>query len=106
MPQPEISGTQEEQLKAALWYSVGKIVDDCAVDFNLNAEPRFIGSLSELVWAQINNTAVELEAFANHAGRSTINASDAVLLGRGNDGLKEALQDSAVKAKSQNAARR
>ncbi|TKA32744.1 hypothetical protein B0A50_00969 [Salinomyces thailandicus] len=95
--------TKEEQLKAALWYSIGKMVDIVTLDPDLNATPHFIGGLSELVWAQIANAARDLEDFAKHAGRSTINSKDVILLGRRNDGLEEVLkaQSKSVKETSQ-----
>ncbi|KAL8857483.1 MAG: hypothetical protein Q9178_005977 [Gyalolechia marmorata] len=45
--------TLEERLKAALWFSVGKIVDEEALKLGINATPQFIGALTELLWAQI-----------------------------------------------------
>ena len=56
---------------------------------------QFIGALSELVWSQIENVAQDLEAFAKHSGRTTINSKDVVLLGRRNEGLKDLLQKEA-----------
>ena len=87
-----MDANKEEKLKAALWYSIGQTVDAVAISQDINATPHFIGGLSELVWAQIENAARDLEAFAKHAGRSTINAQDVVLLGRRNEGLQEALE--------------
>jgi hypothetical protein len=91
----EDDATKEEKLKAALWYSVGQMVDAVALSQDLNATPHFIGGLSELVWAQIENAAQDLEAFAKHADRQVVNSKDVVLLGRRNDGLKEVLQKEA-----------
>lgn len=42
-----------QQLKAALWFSIGKIVDEEALKLSVNATPQFIGALTEMVWAQI-----------------------------------------------------
>ena len=84
--------TKEEKLKAALWYSTGQAVDSIAIDQDLNATPHFIGGLSELVWSQIENVAHDLEAFAKHSGRSTINTKDVLLLGRRNDNLADLLR--------------
>ena len=42
-----------QRLKAALWFSIGKIVDEETLKLGLNATPQFIGALTELVWAQI-----------------------------------------------------
>jgi len=91
--------TKEEKLKAALWYSIGQTVDSVALNQNINATPHFIGGLSELCWAQIGNVAHDLEAFAKHAGRSTINSKDVVLLGRRNEGLEEVLKAQAKSVK-------
>lgn len=42
-----------QRLKSALWYRIGKIVDDETLKLGVNATPQFIGSLTELTWAQI-----------------------------------------------------
>ncbi|MCJ1446978.1 MAG: hypothetical protein MMC23_007486 [Stictis urceolatum] len=81
----------EERLKSALWYATGKAVDEETMRLGINATPQFIGSLSELVWAQIENVAHDLETFANHAGRRTIGVEDVMLLTRRNEGLETLL---------------
>jgi len=81
-----------KRLKAALWYSIGRITDDETLKHNVNATPQFIGALMELVWAQIGTAATDLECFARHAGRNTIRVEDVLLLGRRNEGLKEVLE--------------
>ncbi|CZT52308.1 related to apoptosis-inducing TAF9-like domain 1 family protein, putative [Rhynchosporium secalis] len=42
-----------QKLKASLWFSVGKLVDEEAASLNTTATPQFIGSMSEMVWAQL-----------------------------------------------------
>ena len=92
---------KEEKLKAALWYAMGQTIDSVALAQNLNATPHFIGGLSEFVWSQIENVAQDLEAFAKHSNRTTINTKDVLLLGRRNDGLTEILRNqSAVVSKN------
>src|ERR1700728_2270392 len=44
---------QKQRLKSALWYRIGKIVDEETLKLGVNATPQFIGSLTELTWAQI-----------------------------------------------------
>lgn len=44
-----------QKLRSALWFQVGKIVDEESINLGVNATPQFIGSLMELVWAQIGN---------------------------------------------------
>jgi centromere protein S len=39
-------------LKSSLWYSVGKIVDNESLNLHVNATPQFIGTLTEMVFAQ------------------------------------------------------
>lgn len=45
----------KQRLKAALWFAVGKIVDEAALRQNRNATPQFIGALTEMVWTQIGS---------------------------------------------------
>ncbi|PGH01904.1 hypothetical protein GX51_04958 [Blastomyces parvus] len=82
----------EERLKSALWLAIGRIVDDETIKLGVDATPQFIGALTEMVWAQIETVGQDLEAFAKHAGRSTINLSDVMLLARRNEGLESILR--------------
>lgn len=54
---PEASDASDAQmgdrLKSTLWYHVGKLVDEEMINLGANATPQYIGSLTELVWAQI-----------------------------------------------------
>jgi len=77
----------EERLKAALWFSIGKMVDDESVNLQCNATPQFIGALTEMTWNQIKNVATDLESFAQHAGRTTVTTDDVLLITRRNDEL-------------------
>lgn len=90
----------EERLKAALWHSIGKTVDAVGLEGNVNATPQFIGSLTELVHAKITTAAIDLEAFAKHADRSTINSKDVLLLARNNEGLEDILKEKVKAVKS------
>lgn len=92
---PSDNATNEEKLKAALWYSIGQTVDALSFDQNINGSPKFIAGLSELIYDRINAVAVDIEAFAKHADRSMVNTKDIVLLGRHNDVLRSILQDHA-----------
>ncbi|KHJ32185.1 putative apoptosis-inducing taf9-like domain 1 family [Erysiphe necator] len=78
----KINSELEEQLKASLWHKIGTLVTSetknlsIQYDMPIKATPQFIGSLTEMVWAQIENVAMDLEAFANHAGRTTVGTDD------------------------------
>lgn len=49
-----------QRLKASLWFSIGKIVDEESLRLNSNATPQFIGALTEMVWAQIGTASLSL----------------------------------------------
>ena len=87
--------SKEEKLKAGLWYAMGQTIDAVAIEQNINATPHFIGGLSELVWGQIQTAAQDLEAFAKHRGKTTINTKDVELLSRRNEALGEVLSHEA-----------
>lgn len=90
----------EERLKSALWFSIGKIVDEETLKLGINATPQFIGALTEMVWAQIESTSMDLKSFAKHAGRSTISTDDVMLLSRRNEGLETVLRSYMAKQKT------
>jgi hypothetical protein len=48
----------------------------------------------------IENVSHDLESFAKHAGRSTINTSDVLLLARRNEGLEDVLKQEAKNLKA------
>ncbi|KAI0396118.1 kinetochore component CENP-S-domain-containing protein [Xylariaceae sp. FL0594] len=83
----------QERLRAALWFSVGKMVDEETLKRNRNVTPQFIGALTEMVWAQIENVAHDLENFSRHAGRTTITTDDVLLLARRNGDLHSIIKD-------------
>ncbi|KAI4240517.1 MAG: hypothetical protein L6R40_005110 [Gallowayella cf. fulva] len=64
--------TLEDRLKAALWFSVGKIVDEETLKMGVNATPQFIGALTELLWAQIGTVSEDLCAFAKQVAQSSM----------------------------------
>ena len=45
-----------QRLKAALWFAVGRIVDEETARLNRNATPQFIGALMAMVWTQLGKT--------------------------------------------------
>ncbi|RDA86585.1 hypothetical protein CP532_5984 [Ophiocordyceps camponoti-leonardi (nom. inval.)] len=89
-----------KRLKSALWFAVGQIVDEESMRRDLNATPQFIGALTELVWTQIENVAIDLESFSHHAGRSTVTTADVLLLARKNPDL-QSLMESFVESRKE-----
>ncbi|KAI1262442.1 kinetochore component CENP-S-domain-containing protein [Xylariaceae sp. FL1019] len=88
------------QEATALWYAVGQMVDEESLRRNRNASPHFIAVLTEMVWTQIENVAVDLESFSRHAGRSTITTDDVLLLARRNMDLNKIIKDAIDKEKA------
>ncbi len=52
----------QDKLRSALWFHIGKIVDEETIKLGVNATPQFIGSLTQLVWAQIGTAFLPLTA--------------------------------------------
>ncbi|KAL2887865.1 Centromere protein S [Ceratocystis lukuohia] len=101
--------TRQERLKTALWFAVGKIVDQELLPRQQNSTPQFIGALTEMVWTLLGapileNTAIDLENFASHAGRSTVTTDDVLLLTRRNPDLQGIIKDFVEKERSEKAA--
>lgn len=96
---------RRERLKSALWYHVGKIVDEESLKRRRNATPQFIGSLTELVITQVENIAQDLEGFSRHAGRTTVNTDDVLLLARRNADLHNIIKDYVDELKADKAKR-
>lgn len=90
----------EEKLKAALWFSVGKMVDEQSRLRDGSASPQFIGAVTELVWTQIENVARDLESFSKHAGRAAVTTDDVLLLARRNSDLRSMIQGCVEEQKS------
>ncbi|KAJ2899977.1 hypothetical protein MKZ38_002696 [Zalerion maritima] len=104
MPDVEDEETREA-LKQALWFSVGKIVDEQTIARRINATPQFIGALAEMVFTQVENVAKDLETFSRHAGRTTITTDDVLLLARRNEDLHDMIKDFIDNQKAEKAER-
>lgn len=110
-----------ERLKASLWFSIGKIVDEETLRQNTTATPQFIGALTEMVWTQIGtfrdvnwrsakltsveNVAIDLESFSRHAGRTMVTTDDVLLITRRNDALNGIIKDFIDEEKSKKVAK-
>ncbi|PRP80580.1 centromere protein S-like [Planoprotostelium fungivorum] len=72
----------EEELKLALKYYVGRIAQREESDGNLPVTREGISAITELCMGFIETFAVDLEAFARHAKRVTISPDDVKLCAR------------------------
>ncbi|KAJ8097509.1 kinetochore component CENP-S-domain-containing protein [Lipomyces tetrasporus] len=82
-----------QRLKSAIWYTVGKIVDEECLQLNVNATPQYIAALTELVYTQAVTLATDIESFAHHARRKVISTEDVLMMCRRNDGLRDVLEE-------------
>ncbi|GJJ74572.1 centromere protein S [Entomortierella parvispora] len=85
-----MSDTEEgprERLKAAIWFMVGEICENQKADLNVVITPQLVASLAEIVFNQAETLGKDLELFARHAKRSTINVDDVKLASRRNASL-------------------
>ncbi|XP_037357376.1 centromere protein S [Talpa occidentalis] len=72
----------QQRLKAAVHYTVGCLCDEVAADKEIEFSKQTIAAISEVTFRQCENFARDLEMFARHAKRSTINTEDVKLLAR------------------------
>ncbi|XP_069097299.1 centromere protein S-like isoform X1 [Pleurodeles waltl] len=71
-----------QRLKAAFHYTVGSLCQEMAEEKQVHFSKQTIAALSEVTFRQCETFARDLEMFARHAKRSTINAEDVKLLAR------------------------
>uniref|UniRef100_A0A4X1W8K9 Centromere protein S n=1 Tax=Sus scrofa TaxID=9823 RepID=A0A4X1W8K9_PIG len=90
----EEEGAEEQQrfsyrqrLKAAVHYTVGCLCEEVASDKDMPFSKQTIAAISEVTFRQCENFAKDLEMFARHAKRSTINTEDVKLLARRSNSL-------------------
>ncbi|KAF5917349.1 hypothetical protein HPG69_006943 [Diceros bicornis minor] len=75
------------RLKAAVHYTVGCLCEEVASDKEMQFSKQTIAAISEVTFRQCENFAKDLEMFARHAKRSTINTEDVKLLARRSNSL-------------------
>lgn len=81
------------QLKAAVYLSVAKMVEEHTRNIGVAASPSFVASLVELVYNQMIGLGEDLELFADHAGRTVIKPADIYMVTRKNEVLTAALKE-------------
>ncbi|GIX85521.1 centromere protein S [Caerostris darwini] len=79
----------EEKLKTSLHYAVGKICNESEEAFKVKFSKEFIDMLADLAYRQAGIFAEDLELFAKHAKRTTVNIDDVKLLVRRSKSLHE-----------------
>ncbi|XP_013359746.1 PREDICTED: centromere protein S isoform X2 [Chinchilla lanigera] len=79
--------SSQQRLKAAVHYTVGCLCQEVAADKEMQFSKQTIAAISEITFRQCENFARDLELFARHAKRSTINTEDVKLLARRSNSL-------------------
>ncbi|KAJ7306363.1 hypothetical protein JRQ81_009707 [Phrynocephalus forsythii] len=77
-----------ERLRAAFHYTVACLCEDVAEDKERQFSKQAIAAISETTFRQCEIFAKDLELFARHAKRSTINVEDVKLLARRSNSLR------------------
>jgi len=83
-----------QELKAAVDLTVTDICSELETELGLNFSPQVVAALTQLTLEKNKRSAEDLEAFAQHAKRTTITVDDVKLLTRRNVALKEYLVQS------------
>ncbi|XP_017359342.1 centromere protein S [Cebus imitator] len=85
--------SHQQRLKAAVHYTVGCLCEEVALDKEMQFSKQTIAAISELTFRQCENFAKDLEMFARHARRTTINTEDVKLLARRSNSLLKYITD-------------
>ncbi|KPI99307.1 Centromere protein S [Papilio xuthus] len=80
--------TKSQKLRASLHRDVQAICKETCHNLGLDITKPSMEVIAELVYKKLSIYALDLEAFAKHAKRSTINSDDVLLLVRRNPSLK------------------
>lgn len=91
------------QIKSAVHLSVARMVEEHVKELGIAASPSFVAALVELVFNQLVFLGEDLELFAQHAGRSTVNTSDMWMATRKNEALTRALKEYELSLKGKGA---
>ncbi|NP_001191862.1 centromere protein S [Oryctolagus cuniculus] len=77
----------QQRLRAAVHYTVAALCQEVASDKGMPFSKQSVAAVSEVTFRQCENFAKDLEMFARHARRSTINTEDVKLLARRSNSL-------------------
>ncbi|KAK0061371.1 centromere protein S [Biomphalaria pfeifferi] len=83
----------EQKLKAAMYYSIKEIAKEVEQEMQVSISAQVLATVSESLNRQAEYYALDLENFAKHAKRTTINTDDVKLLARRNDTLLQHLNE-------------
>uniref|UniRef100_UPI00398F44CC centromere protein S n=1 Tax=Pristiophorus japonicus TaxID=55135 RepID=UPI00398F44CC len=73
---------QSQRLRAAVHYTVGCLCQEVGEDKQIEFSKQTIAAIAETTFRQCENFATDLELFAKHGKRTTVNTDDVKLLAR------------------------
>ncbi|XP_007420149.1 centromere protein S [Python bivittatus] len=79
--------TEAQRLKAAFHYTAARLCEEVAEDKGICFSRQAIAAVSEITFRQCEIFARDLEMFAKHGKRSTVNVEDVKLLARRSNSL-------------------
>ncbi|KAL4622576.1 centromere protein S-like [Arapaima gigas] len=74
--------SHHQRLKAALHFTVGRLCEDIAGSSRKKFSKELVAAIAETTFRQCDIFAKDLEAFARHAKRTTVNSEDVKLVAR------------------------
>ncbi|CAF4328190.1 unnamed protein product, partial [Adineta steineri] len=81
------------RLKAALHAACGKICEQLQTQSNVTVDKQVVAAIGDITFQQIGTFCQDLDAFAKHGKRTTINTDDVRLLCRRNPGPLDKVDD-------------
>ncbi|XP_008287286.1 centromere protein S [Stegastes partitus] len=82
-----------QRLKAAVHYTVGRLCQKVGEEHRREFSRQVVAAIAETAFRQCDVFAKDLEAFARHAKRSTVNAEDVKLVARRSTALSIYIQN-------------
>ncbi|XP_059141449.1 centromere protein S-like isoform X2 [Physella acuta] len=88
---PDAQIGKEQKIKASLYFSIKQIAKEVEEEMEVSISAPVLATLCESLVRQAECYALDLENFAKHAKRTTINVDDVKLLARRNSAMLEHL---------------
>ncbi|XP_003228083.1 centromere protein S [Anolis carolinensis] len=82
-----LDSDETQRLRAAVHYTVGCLCEEVSKDKETQFSKQAIACISEITFRQCEMFAKDLEMFARHAKRTTVNVEDVKLLARRSNSL-------------------
>ncbi|XP_060708392.1 centromere protein S [Hemiscyllium ocellatum] len=92
-----------QRLRAAVHYTVGCLCEEVGEDKGTEFSKQTIAALAETTFRQCENFATDLELFAKHGKRTTVNTDDVKLLARRSKALLNFITEKCNELASSNA---